>query len=98
MPKLTKEQKRFLIWLSLTGTHFEICRELGYSYRQMNGLERYVNKQGERYKFDTRTLQRLIDADLVTSKLIYPFGIKYQRYYVTEEGRACATLFRLGAS
>jgi hypothetical protein len=98
MPELTKEQQRFLIWLSSRGTHFEICRELGYSYRKTNGLERYINEKGARLKFDTRTLQKLIHAGLVTSDLIYPFGIKHERYYVTEEGRACARFFRLRVS
>jgi DNA-binding HxlR family transcriptional regulator len=98
MPKLTREQKRFLIWLSLTGTHFEICRELGYSYRQMNGLERYVNKQGERYKFDMRTLNKLVNEGLVTSKILYPYGIKQVHYFVTEEGRAYAYQVRTAVS
>lgn len=98
MPELTKEQQRLLIWLSLPSTHFEICRELGSSYRKMNGLESYVDWFGDRYKFDKRTLQRLIDAGLVTSELLYPFGIKHEHYYVTEEGRACIHEIRFGAS
>lgn len=88
MPKLTKEQVRLLIWLSVPTTHLEVCREIGYSYRKVNGLESYVNKQGEPFKFDTRTLNKLVNENLVTSELIYPFGVKYEHYKVTELGRA----------
>jgi hypothetical protein len=98
MPELTKEQQRLLIWLSLPSTHFEICRELGSSYRKMNGLESYVDWFGDRYKFDNRTLQKLIDTGLVTSEFLYPFGINYERYYVTEEGQTCIHEIRFGAS
>ncbi len=97
MPKLTREQKRFLIWLSLTKTHFEVCREVGHSYRKTNGLERYVNKDGEPYKFDTRTLVRLTNEGLVTSEVIFPFGLKYERYYLTNEGRILVGMLRSGA-
>ena len=98
MPKLTREQKRFLVWLSFSNAHFEICRELGSSYRKMNGLERYVNSQGERFKFDTRTLQKLIDEELVSSRFLYPFGIKYEHYYVTEKGFELAHKLKFGTS
>ncbi|WP_076541091.1 hypothetical protein [Shewanella sp. UCD-KL21] len=98
MPKLTLEQKRLLIWLSLTTTHFEICREVGHSYRQTNGLERYVNKHGDRYKFDMRTLNKLVIEGLVTSEILYPFGIKQEHYFVTEKGRAYAYQLRTAVS
>lgn len=87
MPKLTKEQTRLLIWLSLENTYFEICREIGYSYRQMNGLHTYVSKHGQPFKFDTRTLGKLVNEELVTSKIIYNFGVKYEHYFLTKKGR-----------
>ncbi len=87
MPKLTKEQIRLLIWLSLENTYFEICREMSSSYRQMNGLHTYVNKHGQRFKFDTRTLGKLVKEELVTSEIIYHFGVKYEYYFLTKKGR-----------
>jgi len=95
MPKLTLEQNRFLIWLSITSTHFEICREIGYSYRQTNGLETYVNKSGQPFKFDTRTLNKLVNENLVMSEILYPYGIKYEHYFLTEAGRVHAALFAI---
>ncbi|WP_282166617.1 hypothetical protein [Shewanella japonica] len=86
MSKLTKEQNRFLIWLSLSSTYFEICREVGHSYRKTNGLERYVSKHGQRYKFDMRTLTKLVKEELVTSEIVFPYGIKYEHYFLTEQG------------
>ena len=88
MPKLTKEQTRLLIWLSLENTYFEICREIGYSYRQKNGLHTYVSKHGQPFKFDTRTLDKLVDEELVTSEMIYHFGVKYEHYFLTKKGRS----------
>ena len=87
MPKLTKEQTRLLIWLSLEKTYFEICREMSSSYRRMNGLHTYVNNHGQRFKFDTRTLGKLVKEELVTSEIIYHFGVKYEHYFLTKKGR-----------
>ena len=87
MPKLTNEQIRLLIWLSYRETHFEICREIGCSYRKVNGLHSYVNKDGVPYKFDMRTLVKLVNENLVTSEFIYPFGVKHEHYFLTEAGQ-----------
>jgi len=95
MPKLTNEQIRFLIWLSLSETHFEICREVGYSYRKVNGLKSYVNRQGEPYKFDMRTLNKLVNENLVTSEFVYPFGIKHQHYSLTEAGQVYVSMLAI---
>jgi hypothetical protein len=96
MPKLTKEQNRFLIWLSLNSNHFEICREVGSSYRKTNGLDRYVSKHGQRYKFDIRTLTKLVKEGLVTSEIVFPFGIKYEHYFLTEQGANYLSKLRFG--
>lgn len=95
MLKLTLEQNRLLIWLSLTNTHFEICKELGSSYRKTNGLNSYVNKHGQPFKFDTRTLNKLVNENLVTSEILYPYGIKYEHYFLTEAGRVHVSLFAI---
>lgn len=92
MPKLTTEQIRLLIWLSLSKTHFEICREIGYSYRKVNGLKNYINKHGEPYKFDMRTLNKLVNESLVTSELVYPFGVKHEHYFLTEAGQVYVSM------
>lgn len=93
MPKLTKEQIRLLIWLSLSKTHFEVCRQIGYSYRKVNGLQSYANKDGVSYKFDMRTLYKLVNENLVTSKLVYPFGIKHEHYFLTQSGQYFVSAF-----
>jgi hypothetical protein len=93
MPKLTNEQIRLLIWLSLSKTHFEVCRQVGYSYRQVNGLKSYVNKDGVPYKFDTRTLDKLVNENLVTSEFVYPIGIKYEHYFLTQAGQDFVSMF-----
>lgn len=95
MPKLTKEQVRFLIWLSWTETHFEICREIGYSYRKVNGLNSYVNDNGEPFKFDIRTLNKLVNEKLVTSELVYPFGVKHEHYFLTEAGQVYVAMLAI---
>jgi len=92
LPKLSMEQARFLTWLSLTTTHFEICREIGYSYRKINGLQSYIDDQEKPFRFNTRTLDRLIDNELIASKFIIPFGIKQQHYFLTEQGRGYVSL------
>jgi hypothetical protein len=95
MPKLTKEQVRFLIWLSRTETHFEICREIGYSYRKVNGLNTYVSGNGEPFKFDTRTLNKLVNENLVTSELVFPFGVKHEHYFLTEAGKVYVSMLAI---
>jgi hypothetical protein len=95
MPKLTKEQIRFLIWLSLTETHFELCRELGNKYRTPNGLGSYINKQGKPYKYDSRTLMKLVDENLVTSKIVYHYGIKHEHYFLTEAGQVYVSILAI---
>jgi hypothetical protein len=91
-PKLSMEQARFLTWLSLLNTHFEICCEVGYSYRKINGLQSYVDENNEPFRFNTRTLDRLINAELIDSKFVYPFGIKQQHYFLTENGQVYVSL------
>jgi hypothetical protein len=95
MPKLTKEQIRLLIWLSWTDTHLEICREIGYSYRQVNGLDSYVNDDGKPYKFDMRTLDKLVNENLVTSEFIYPHGMEYQHYTLTQAGQVYVSMLAI---
>lgn len=87
MPKLTQEQIRLLLWLSLSSTHLEVCRQIGYAYRNVNGLNSYVNKQGESYKFDMRTLNKLVNENLLTSEFVYPFGVKHEHYFLTQDGQ-----------
>lgn len=91
-PMLSIEQARFLTWLSLTDTHFEICREIGYSYRQINGLQSYVDEANMSFRFNTRTLNRLLEVELISSELLYPFGIKQEHYFLTEKGNVYVTL------
>jgi hypothetical protein len=98
MSKLTKEQVRLLIWLSWTETHFEICREAGYSYRKVNGLNTYVNDNGEPFKFDIRTLNKLVNENLVTSKLVYPFCMKHEHYFLTEAGQVYLSMMARSVS
>ena len=95
MPKLTKEQIRLLIWLSYSETYFEICRQVGYSYRQVNGLQSYVNKDGVPYKFDMRTLNKLVNENLVISELVYPFGIKHEHYCLSQAGQAYVSMLAI---
>jgi hypothetical protein len=95
MPKLTNEQKRFLIWLSLTATHFEICRELRRGYRNTFGLHTYVNKLGEPYKYDSRTLYKLVNENLITSEIIYHYGIKHEHYFLTEKGQVYVAMLAI---
>ncbi|WP_206486448.1 hypothetical protein [Thalassotalea sp. G2M2-11] len=92
LPKLTFEQCRLLTWLSSPETNFEICREIGYSYRKINGLNSYVDSRHAPFKFDTRSLIKLENENLVTSEFIYPFGMKYQRYFLTEAGQVYVML------
>lgn len=87
MPKLSKKQERFLIWLSWANTRFEICRQSAHSYGKKSGLHTYVNNKGIPFKFDIRTLEKLIEEELVTSEYVYYFGIKYEYYYLTQAGQ-----------
>ncbi|PKH88645.1 hypothetical protein [Colwellia sp. Bg11-28] len=95
MPKLTKEQMRLLIWLSYSATYFEICRQVGYSYRQVNGLKSYVNKDGVPYKFDMRTLNKLVNENLVQSEIIYPYGVKHEHYFLTQAGQVYVSMLAI---
>lgn len=72
LPKLSIEQARFLTWLSLIETHFEICRQIGNSYRKINGLQSYHDEANEPFRFNTRTLDKLINEELITSELLFP--------------------------
>ena len=92
-PKLSVEQTRLLIWLSRTSTHLEIFRKIDYLYRTPNGLQSYVNQSGEPYKFDMRTLNKLVNENLVTSQFLYPFGIKHEHYFVTQAGKDFVSTF-----
>ncbi len=95
MLKLTKEQIRLLLWLSWTETHLEVCREIGYSYRKVNGLNSYVNDNGVPFKFDMRTLDKLVNENLVTSGLIYPFGVKHEHYFLTPSGQVYVSMLAI---
>jgi hypothetical protein len=95
MPKLTKEQIRLLIWLSWTDTHLEVCRDISHSYRKVNGLNSYVNDNGEPFKFDMRTLNKLVNENLVTSELLYPFGVKHEHYFLTPAGQVYVSLLAI---
>ena len=85
--KLSNEQLRFLAWLSKAKTNFEICRAVGLVEAKYNGLFSYVNDAGNRLKFDIRTLYRLLNEKLVTSKRIYHFGLVWEQFTVTELGK-----------
>lgn len=86
MSKLSKEQKRLLVWLAQPNHHLEICRQQGHSLNQVNGLKTYTDEFGNPYKFDIRTLNKLISEALVSSEIIYPFGLKHEKYILTEQG------------
>lgn len=86
MPKLSKEQKRLLVWLAQPNNHLEICRQQGHSLNQVNGLKTYTDEFGNHYKFDIRTLNKLISEALVSSEIIYPFGLKHEQYALTKLG------------
>lgn len=92
LPKLSMEQARFLTWLSLLNTHFEICREIGYSYRKINGLQSYADENNQPFRFNTRTLDKLVESELITSEFLYPFGIKQQHYFLTDNGQTYVSL------
>ena len=87
MPKLSKEQKRLLIWLSRPTSHLEICRQHGYSLNQVNGLKTYTDELGTPFKFDIRTLKKLVTESLVVGEFIYPFGLKHERFVLTRLGK-----------
>lgn len=86
MPKLSKEQKRLLVWLAQPNNHLEICRQQGHSLNQVNGLYTYTDEFGNSYKFDIRTLNKLISEALVSTEIIYPFGLKHEQYALTKLG------------
>ena len=92
MPKLTPEQTRLLMWLSLPQTIFEVSREDDFMDDKYNGLNTFKNEEGKRYKFDIRTLYRLEGEELVKGQYVYYFGIMWERYTLTEQGHALALL------
>lgn len=95
MPKLTHEQLRFLYWLSLPNTFFEVSREDGFMDDKYNGLHGYAKKEGEFYKFDIRTLYALEGQELVTGEIVYHYGIAWERYSLTEKGEVTASLLSI---
>ncbi|WP_286265317.1 hypothetical protein [Thalassotalea atypica] len=92
MPKLTPEQVRLLTWLAIVGDVFAV--RFVKSKQQFNylGLHHYVNADGEEYKFDIRTLKKLIRCRLVRSRVNWHFGIKWKSYELNESGQVYASL------
>ena len=86
MPKLTSEQIRLLMWLSLPQTVFEVSREDGFMDDKYNGLHTFSNEEGKKYKFDIRSLYRLEGEELIGGKYVYHFGIPWEHYTLTEKG------------
>jgi hypothetical protein len=92
MPKLTHEQLRLLFWLSLPETCFEVSREDGFMDDEYNGLHKYKDKQGNRYKFDIRTLYILEGEELITGHYVNHHGIIWECYTLTEKGQVLSSL------
>jgi hypothetical protein len=95
MPKLTHEQYRFLFWLSLPESFFEVSREDGFMDDKYNGLHGYAKREGGFYKFDIRTLYALEGEGLVSGQIVYYFGVPWERYTLTKEGEALALLLNV---
>jgi hypothetical protein len=92
MPKLTHEQLRLLFWLSLPETCFEVSREEGFMDDNYNGLHTYKDEQGNRFKFDIRTLYILQGHELIKGKIVNHFGIPWERYLLTDKGEVMSVL------
>ena len=92
MPKLSYEQIRLLTWLSILGNAFGV--RFNKSNKQFNylGLHHYVTPDGIEYKFDVRTLKKLIRTGLVKSKVIWHYGIKWKSYVLTQQGYVYSSL------
>jgi hypothetical protein len=97
MPKLTHEQLRFLFWLSLPASFFEVSRKDGFMDYEYNGLHGYAKKQGGFYKFDIRTLYALEGEGLVKGDIVHYFGIPWEKYTLTEKGDVTASLLSIAA-
>ena len=92
MPKLSYEQIRLLTWLSIVGDAFGV--RFNHSSNQFNylGLHHYVTPDGVEYKFDIRTLKKLIRSKLIKSKVVWYYGIKWKNYVLTESGYVYSSL------
>jgi hypothetical protein len=84
--RLSPEQIRLLLWLSLKETYLEVSREDGFMDDKYNGLHNYIDKKSDRYKFDIRSLYCLEGEELVTGHYVYHFGIAWERYTLTPKG------------
>ena len=87
MPKLSDEQLRLLLWLSLDANFFEVTTEHRLNDALYNGLHNYKDEQGNRYKFDIRTLHVLEINELVGWEKVYYCGLAWTRYTISDKGR-----------
>ncbi len=90
MPKLSYEQIRLLTWLTIVGDTFSIYYI--NDERRYCGLHQYVNPNGIEYKFDIRTLIKLLKTKLIKSQVVYHYGQKHKTYSLTEKGSAYSFL------
>jgi hypothetical protein len=90
MPKLSKEQFRLLLWLSLPSSFFEVTSAHHLNDVLYNGLHGYKDEKGKKYKFDIRTLQALAANKLVDFETVYYCGLEWTRYTITDAGKLLA--------
>lgn len=92
MPELTIQQIRLLTWLSLADSSFEVCLQKGIASGQYNGLQTYFDDKGNYFKFDIRSLNKLLKEELVFSQTVDYFHTKWNSYVLTEKGQVFVSL------
>jgi len=92
MPKLSYEQIRLLTWLAIIGDTFGVRFVKSKNQFEYMGLHHYVTPDGIEFKFDTRTLKKLIRTNLIKSKVVWHYGIKWKCYEFTESGYVYSSL------
>jgi hypothetical protein len=92
MSKLTPEQFRLLTWMALPETLLEVSREVGFMDDKYNGLHNYIDKEGERYKFDIRTMYCLEGEGLIQGQYVDHLAVWWERYELTEKGHSLVLL------
>lgn len=88
--KLSDEQLRLLLWLSLKPNFFEVTTEHRLNDVLYNGLHNYRDEHGNRYKFDIRTLHILERNELVDDEKLYYCGLEWTRYTISAKGELLA--------
>lgn len=80
MPKLTKEQKTLLQWMS-TGRTFKVCSDYGPTQGDIIPAKRLP------VRVFARTVQKLYQLGFITFKPVIYFGLRWDEFSLTPKGK-----------